>query len=131
MSPSVSRITRNPVRTRVWSSARSTRILAVIPTIVHVAAMIAGSSLRMTPGRNVILAPDDDYRSPFLLSVTSTTTHVEGKQNERHLQGNPPARLRAGRPVHRARGLPDGQEHDLHRARPGTGALAVDHHGRH
>jgi hypothetical protein len=37
---------------------------------VPVTSLIAGSSSRTTPGRNVVLAQDDDYGPPFLPSVT-------------------------------------------------------------
>src|ERR1700722_8218583 len=112
MSPSVSRITRNPVRTRVWSSARSTRIFADIPTILQVPLLTARSSLRTTPGCNVILAPDDGYRAGFLRSRYRLQP-LERKTNERHLQGNPATGLCAGRPGYRGRGVPDVREHHL------------------
>src|ERR1700743_3334290 len=99
MSPSVSRITRNPVRTRVWSSARSTRILADILTIVPVPAPGAASSSRTTPGRNIVLAPDDDDGTRSLPSVAST--HLLGREtNESHLLRTPATGLRAGRAGH-------------------------------
>jgi hypothetical protein len=48
--------------------------------IVHVAVLIAGSSLRMTPGRNLVLAQDADYDRRFLTSMASTTTRRRGKK---------------------------------------------------
>src|SRR3954453_9847428 len=78
MSPSASRITRKPVRTRVWASAISTRIFADTPAILPVRRPPPGHPCGRRHLPSILLAPDVDYRRRSLASW-----HTRSERNKK------------------------------------------------